>query len=89
MRDAEAHHRRSMGLVKWGAGMEPEDENPVGISKLHFICVVYALSLQQREVGPPGTYAVFPDSDFQTETVSSWFKWKRWVWEVCNFSHLS
>jgi hypothetical protein len=56
-----------------GGGEIPEDR---------FVMCMYALSWQHRDAGDASVYAVFPDSDFTTETATGWFKTKRMLWAV-------
>lgn len=59
------------------------DPDETGIIVLEtFVTSMFALAMQHREVGEPAVYAVFPDSDFTTETATGWFKVKRWLWTV-------
>ena len=71
---------RARGVPAWGD--EAAGEVPGAIREADYLAALYALSVQHREVQPAGTYAVFPDSDFSTETASDWFKLKRRIWAI-------
>jgi len=60
-----------------------DDDGPARrIPEDRFVSGMYALSWQHRDAGDASMYAVFPDSDFTTETATGWFKTKRMLWAV-------
>jgi hypothetical protein len=72
---------RSAGIASV-VGLQESEKAVNLLTEEEFICTLYALSIQNREVASPSLYAVFPDSDFTAETASQWFKWKRRAWTV-------
>lgn len=65
-----------------GAPLRSLDAPRGEIPEDRFVAGMYALSWQHREAGDASMYAVFPDSDFTTETATGWFKTKRMLWAV-------